>query len=85
METGVGLDGTGQGVDPQVMLRLSYDGGHTWTNEKWASCGKIGQTLTRTKWRRLGRFRDVIFEISITDPVKTVLIGASMELEQGVS
>jgi hypothetical protein len=31
-ETGVGLN-LGQGEDPQLMLRWSDDGGHTWSNE----------------------------------------------------
>ena len=39
MQTGVGLN-TGQGSDPQVMLRWSDDGGHTWSNEHWMSIGK---------------------------------------------
>jgi len=30
-------------------------------------------------WRRLGRSRDRVFELKITDPVKTVIIGASAE------
>jgi hypothetical protein len=28
-------------LDPQVMLRWSDDGGHTWSNEHWRSMGKI--------------------------------------------
>lgn len=31
LETGVGL-ATGQGSDPQVMLSISHDGGHTWVS-----------------------------------------------------
>jgi len=42
------------GADPQVMLRWSDDGGHTWSNEHWRSMGQIGQTGYRTIWRRLG-------------------------------
>jgi hypothetical protein len=43
-----------QGSDPQVMLRFSDDGGHTWSNEHWKSMGKIGRYGYRTIWRRLG-------------------------------
>lgn len=85
METGVGIDGSGQGTDPQAMLRWSDDGGHTWSNETWASIGAIGAKKTRVIWRRLGSFSDRVFEVRITDPVKVVLIGAELELEQGVS
>jgi hypothetical protein len=85
IETGVGLDGTGQGTDPQVMLRFSDDHGHSWSNEKWTSFGKIGRRLVRPIWRRLGMSRDRVFEISITDPVKAVLIGAEFDAEVGSS
>lgn len=85
METGVGLDGLGQGVDPKVMLRYSDDGGHSWSNEIWVDCGRIGQTKRRAIWRRLGRSRDRVFEIKITDPVKSTLIGAELHLLPGAN
>ena len=80
-ETGVGLDGVGQGVDPQVMLRWSDDGGHTWSNEHWKSMGRIGETGTRVFWRRLGmtlKLRDRVYEISGTDPVSITIVGAEL-------
>jgi len=85
IQPGVGLDGITQGTDPQMMLRFSDDGGHTWSNEKWTSMGKIGRTKDRAIWRRLGRSRDRVYEVSSTDPVKRVLIGAEIEVEGGVS
>lgn len=80
-ESGVGLDGVGQGVDPQVMLRWSDDGGHTWSNEHWKSMGRIGQTGRRVIWRRLGmttKLRDRVYEISGTDPVSVTIMGAEL-------
>lgn len=85
METGIGLDGTQQGTDPQVMLRWSDDGGHSWSNEHWVSGGKIGVTKKRAIWRRLGKSRDRVFEIKITDPVKVTLIGAEIKLVPGAN
>lgn len=85
IEAGVGIDGLGQGVDPQAMMRFSDDGGRTWSNEKWVSFGKIGQTKKRAKWHRLGSARDRVFEITISDPVKAVLIGAEIGLLKGAS
>lgn len=85
METGIGLDGTTQGEDPQVMLDWSDDGGHTWSNEHWLPAGRIGEFRKRVKWTRLGSFRDRVFRVKITDPVKTAIIGASIDLEQGAS
>ena len=79
-ESGVGLN-SGQGDDPQVMLRWSDDGGHTWSNEHWTSMGKIGEYGYRAIWRRLGmttKLRDRIYEVSGTDPVKLSIMGAEL-------
>lgn len=81
-ETGVGLN-LGQGDDPEVMLRWSDDGGHTWSNEHWSKMGRIGQYGRRVFWRRLGmtmKLRDRVYEISGTDPVKIAIVGAELLL-----
>ena len=81
-ETGTGIS-TGQGSDPQIMLRWSDDGGHTWSNEHWVSMGKIGEYGVRAIWRRLGmtvKIRDRVYEVSGTDPVKLSIIGAELIL-----
>jgi hypothetical protein len=75
MESGVGLS-TGQGSDPQIMLQISKDGGHTWGNERWATMGKIGEYKSRARWLRLGQARDWVFKFRISDPVKRVILGA---------
>lgn len=72
-----------QGADPQVMLRWSDDGGHTWSNESWRSMGKIGQYGRRVIWRRLGmtlKIRDRVYEVSGTDPVKIAIMGAELHV-----
>jgi hypothetical protein len=69
------------GSNPQVMLRWSDDGGHTWSNEHWRSIGKIGEYGKRVIWRRLGmttKLRDRVYEISGTDPVKIAIMGAEL-------
>lgn len=73
------------GVIPQVMLRWSDDGGHTWSNEHWKSMGKLGNFGYRTIWRRLGmtlKIRDRVYEISGTDPVKIAIMGAELHMSQ---
>ncbi len=82
--TGVGLT-TGQGSDPQVMLRWSDDGGDTWSNEHWRSLGKTGAKKTRVHWNRLGQFGDKgrIFELTKSDPVEFSLLGAHADLNPG--
>jgi hypothetical protein len=81
-ETGVGLN-LGQGSNPEVMLRWSDDGGHTWSNEHWVSIGKIGEYGRRAIWRRLGmtmKIRDRVYEVSMTDPVKIAIMGAELQI-----
>ena len=81
-QPGVGLS-TGQGDDPQAMLRWSNDGGSTWSSEHWTTIGKIGKYTNRAIWRRLGTARDRIFEVSISDPVKAVIISANLKMTAG--
>jgi len=81
-QPGVGLN-TGQGNNPQAMLRWSNDGGSTWSNEHWVSIGKIGNYVNRALWRRLGWARDRIFEVVVSDPVKTVIVSAELKMNAG--
>ena len=81
-QPGVGLS-TGQGNDPQAMLRWSNDGGSTWSNEHWVTIGKTGQYANRAIWRRLGWARDRIFEVAISDPVKAVIVSAELKSSVG--
>jgi hypothetical protein len=79
-QSGVGIN-LGQGDDPQVVLRWSDDGGHTWSNEHWAPMGKIGQYFRRVFWRRLGmtmKLRDRVYEVSGTDPVKIAVMALNL-------
>lgn len=82
IETGVGLT-TGQGSDPQVMLRVSKDGGRTWGNERWQSMGKKGEYKKRVLWGKCGRARDFTFWLAGSDPVKTAILGAGIHPRQG--
>lgn len=71
------------GVNPQAMLRWSNDGGSTWSNEHWTSIGAMGKYKNRAIWRRLGMARDRIFEVSVTDPVKAVIVSANLKASVG--
>lgn len=83
METGVGL-ATGQGSDPQLMLRYSDDGGHTWSNVKTRTIGKVGEYAARAKFGPSGSGRNRVWEISLTDPCKFAVFGANVAVEVGV-
>lgn len=83
-QPGVGI-ASGQGSDPKAMLRWSDDGGFTWSNERWQKIGKAGEYKNRCIWRSLGRSRDRIYEVSVTDPVYTVIVSANLNTSAGAS
>jgi hypothetical protein len=70
-------------VEPTVILRFSDDGGYTWSNEMAAHIGNLGQYTARAMWRRLGKSRDRVFEVVITDPMQVVLIAAYLRMSSG--
>lgn len=77
---GVGLQ-VGQGSNPQIMMRWSNDGGFTWSNEHWLPIGMAGQTKNRALIRRLGKFRDRVWEANFSDPTARDIIGATLFAE----
>lgn len=79
METGLGTGSS----DPQLILRWSNDGGHSWSNERMVSAGKVGQYNARAKFNRLGSGRNRVFELSMTDAAKFAVLGAVVEAEAG--
>lgn len=81
MEAGKGLDGGVQGSNPDIMLDYSDDGGRTFGNERWAKFGKVGEYGRRATWNRLGHFYDRQIRVAVSDPVKTVILGAYAEIE----
>lgn len=83
MENGVGLEGSGQGSDPQVMLRWTDDGGRSYSNELWRYLGQGGKYRWRTFWQRLGSSFERSYELSMSDPVKFVLIEAYHDIRTG--
>jgi hypothetical protein len=81
LETGLGpepplLDGAGNARGPQLMLRCSRNGGHTYGQTRIADCGQAGKYSQRASFRRLGRARDMVFEVSCSDPVPWRFIDA---------
>lgn len=83
-QPGVGVP-TGQGQNPQAMLRYSDDGAHTWSDVITVPIGRAGEYQARAIWRRLGQARDRVFEVSITDPVYAPIISANLEMSEGAS
>lgn len=76
---------TGQGAEPMVSLRVSNDGGHTFPIELFRSMGKAGQTSAHIRFPNLGSSRNRVFELSGTDPVVPVFVGAEIDAVAGTS
>ena len=81
MQTGIRVP---PDTNPQVMLRWSDDGGHSWSNYRLLAVGRSGQTAFTVKANRLGstkRFNraDRIFEISSTDPFQVAIVDAEVD------
>lgn len=85
-EPGLGLQ-SGQGSDPQMLLRTSADGGKTWGNERQASTGRVGEYYKRVYWRRFGHPRMFVPEITVSDPIPWRVIDAffNNDAEQGAA
>jgi hypothetical protein len=82
LETGLGA----AGANPQAIIQISKDGGHTWSSEAWVTMiGKTGEYKRRVRRRRIGSARDIAIKLRITDPVKRVVTGAYLVLEAGLS
>lgn len=86
MQMGLGAGNAPIGApEPQCMMKWSDDGGHTWSNEHWIPLGAVGQNTKRAIWRRLGRFRQRVFEFTITDDVLIGIVNAFIEVSEGWS
>lgn len=78
VEAGLGLV-SGQGSDPQVMLRTSTDG-RTWGPERMAAAGKLGQYGVNCYWLAVGSSRKLwVPEIVVTDPIPWRIAGAEIQ------
>lgn len=79
---GVGRDGGLEpGVDPQVLLRISNDGGATYPVERTASLGPLGETRTQVEWRQLGAGYARTYKLRISDPVERTIMGAWADVQ----
>ena len=68
---------------PQIMLSWSDDNGQKWSNERWQGMGARGQRDIKVYWHMLGRFRQRLWKIKVSDPVKFALVGAYLEVRGG--
>ena len=86
IETGLGpipplLDGAGNPRNPQVLLRWSNDYAHTWSNSYALDAGAAGQFRHRVRRSKLGRARDRVYEIQVSDPIPWRVIEGYLDAE----
>ena len=80
VESGVGDSSTD---DPQVTLSISDDGGRTFTSLGSRGLGTQNDYTKRLVWQRLGVIEDSrCYRFSITDGVKVVFTGVSIDIEK---
>lgn len=77
----------GLGANPTANLTISRDAGASLgspyepapTNTFPASMGAIGQTLTRTMWRKLGWSRGAVAQLDVIAPINRDITGATLK------
>lgn len=67
---------------PKAYLSWSIDGGYTWSNEYEASMGLPGQYLTRLMWRRIGGSFNMVWDVTISDPIYKVLVDTYVDVSE---
>lgn len=82
MQFGVGLP---NGGNPVITLETSSDGGATWSNPIRATFGSTGDYLKRARWQRLGSSRDRMFRVTVTEPVRCVMLSAYLDFNVGAA
>jgi hypothetical protein len=76
-EKGVGLIGENS---PQVALKISDDGGRSFSAEEWQEVGAIGDYDITTSWCMLGISRNRAYKFIVSDQVKWIITGLYGEL-----
>lgn len=85
METGLGTS-SGQGSAPIALLQWSDDGGHTWSAGVQMNAGVRGDYLTRCMAHgNLGRSRDRVFQVTVSDPIPWRLLQAYVQVTPGTN
>lgn len=68
---------------PLATLEVSRDGGHTWRNVGVREFGRQGEYRRRLVWSRLGYGRNLAFRLTITDTVRSFILGAWAKVTAG--
>jgi hypothetical protein len=74
---------TGQGSDPQCMLKISRDGGNTWGSERKMSMGQTGEYGKQIRWMNNGSGRHNVLRLRVTDPVQSTMTDLVVQTVKG--
>lgn len=77
---GVGLT-TGQGSDPQLMVRYSDDGGYTWSAQVFEPLGAGGDYLRKVVLHDQGMTKSRIYELTYSDPTEFAIFGGWADVD----
>lgn len=80
LERGVGL-ATGQGVDAEIMISVSQDGGRTFGNESHISAGVMGAYAQKVEWYGFATGYEIVFKVRISDPIKVSIVSGAADVE----
>jgi hypothetical protein len=81
LEAEAGVGETTGDDDPAVLLDWSDDGGKTWSNQRQARLGALGEYGTVVNWTRLGAFRQRILRFSMRANCKLAVTGCRARIE----
>ncbi len=84
IQAGEGLV-TGQGSDPVVAVWFSKDGGKTYGNGYTVRPGKMGEYTKRSYLNRIGRARNWVCKIRVSDPVFWAFLDCYVDMSEGTS
>lgn len=83
VERGIGINGDGQGSEPEIMLEVSKTEGRTWGNKLFRSLGTIGDYNRHIRFSSLGGGRSITLRLTMSDPVPWAIYSVTAELEKG--
>jgi Phage stabilisation protein len=84
IETGIG-NNLEPGYEPKVSVCWADDTGHTWSNWRNISLGRIGRYNTVVRLDMLGSGRNRVWRFRVTDPISFVLMGIVVNASRGIS
>ena len=80
MESGVGEIAD---QDPQMMVQASFDGGQTFSSEKWLSMKRAGESTSLVDWYDCFSFYDLVLRVRVSDPVFTGFHSIVIDIKPG--